>query len=508
MAAIKNKRPTPKLAEEAVVKGGRKVNVFISYAKADHAIADALREEIIDLNRDRIDCFLDSKTIESGEGWEKRLESALQAADWLVCIYTGVQSEFCGYEVGVFTSGKALEKREEHTRLVCVHDVPTYPTLFRSHQNRRVAYPPEHLLPGETFDEKGFYEQSDLAKLFNDLSKFDGLYVPSDGAEYQRQTQAFTRKAKLVTEAFRISHGNDIRSDTPTQLGFEVIAPGKPGDPLERMPPNAMVKGTFATFSLFDMMPHMEGEQLPSISWAEIKSVGKLPSSGYLPWIERLERDMLNAANQRALIEPEATFRGKDRTYRAILVRHILHWNGTHKFGIVFVETLPRQFVGDQNTSMILAGLVVASRFRFAYLEQPEKVAACFSDGLSLHEFEAYYRQFLYDLERIRQESMELGLLDQATFIKSFGPSRRGVAEGFLTTWKEARQKLEASLPPSNASITAATRQQVKEAILGYLKEVGAENSRFLQVALEAYTEELKEELRKRPVELMAYQHA
>lgn len=499
MTELKNRSPRPKSTGEVVVKGGHKINVFISYAKADHAIADALRDEIIDLNRDRIECFLDTKTIESGEGWEKRLEGALQIADWLLCIYTGEQSEFCGYEVGVFTSGKALEKREEHTRLVCLHDVPAYPTIFRSHQNRFVEYPPEHLPSGETFDETGFYERSDLAKLFNDLCKFDGLYVPNDGAEYQRQAQAFIRKAKVITEAFRISRGNDIRFDTPTQLGFEVIVSTKAGEPLERIPPNAIVKGTFATFSLFDMMPHLEGEQLPSVTWTEIKAASKLPSTGYVPWIERLERDMLSAANRRALLEAEATFRGKDKTYRAILVRHILHWNGTHKFGIVFVETLPRQFVGDQNTSMILAGLVVASRFRFAYLEQPERVAAWFSDGVSLHEFEAYYRQFLYDLERMRQESMELGLLDHTTFIKSFGPSRRGVAEGFLTAWKEARQKLEASLPPSNASVTVATRQLVKEAILTFLKEMEVENSRFLQVALDAYKEELEGELRKMP---------
>jgi TIR domain len=518
MATSSGKSQRSKLARKAV-KGGprragsvttpstalstphsRKVRVFISHAKADHVIAEALREEIVDLNRDRVECFLDTKTIESGEGWERKLESALLNADWLVCIYTGEQSEFCGYEVGVFTRGRALEEGEEHTRLVCLHDVQPFPGIFRSHQNRLVEYPPERLPSGETFDETGFYEQSDVAKFLSDFCKFDGLYLPGDGAEYQRQSQAFIRKAKVITEAFRISRGNDIRSDTPTQLGFEVIVFAKPGEALETIPANALVKGTYGTFSLFDMMPHLEGEQLPSMSWADIKTATKLPSTGYLPWIERLERDMLSAANRRALGEAEATFRGKNKTYRAILVRHVLHWNGTHKFGVVFVETLPRQFIGDQNTSMILAGLVVASRFRFAYLEQPERVAAWFDDGLSLHEFEAYYRQFLYDLERMRQESMELGLLDHTTFINSFGPGRRGVAEGFLATWKEARQKFEASLPPADVGVTAVTRPQIKQAILTFLREMTAENGRFLQVALEAYTDELKEELRKRPV--------
>jgi hypothetical protein len=474
-----------------------KVHVFISYAKADNPIATALREEIIDINRDRVECFLDTQTIESGEGWEKKLEEALQAADWLVCVYTGEQSEFCGYEIGVFTRGKALQKKYSDSRLVCLHDVPNYPTVFRLHQNRFVEFPPERIPPGQTFDETGFYERSELAKFFVDFCQYDGLYVPSDGAEYQRQSQTIIRKAKRITEAFRIARGNDIRADTPTQLGIEVTVPYKAGQPLASIPLDAQVKGTFQSFGLFALMPPMQGEQLPSTTWADVKAAGQSPYSGYLPWIERLEQDMLNAANGRTLSEAEATFRSKDKTYRAILVRHLLHWDGTHRFGIVFVETLPRQFVGDQNTSLILAGLVVASRFRFAYLEEPERVEAGFDDGLSDHEFDGNYRQFLYDLERMRQESMELGLLDHTAFIQSFGPNRRGIAEGFLNAWKEARQTLETSLPPPTAAVGGENRAGTKASILAFLKKMEAENSRFLRVALEAYQDELTQQLHK-----------
>jgi TIR domain len=133
-----------------------KVKVFISYAAADNSIATALREEITEINRDRVECFLDTETIESGEGWEKKLEEALEAADWLVCLYTGDQSEFCGYEIGVFTRGKALQRNARNSRLVCLHDVPNYPAMFRAHQNRYIELPPERVAPDETFDETGF----------------------------------------------------------------------------------------------------------------------------------------------------------------------------------------------------------------------------------------------------------------------------------------------------------------------------------------------------------------
>jgi TIR domain len=143
----RGKRPAGRA--KSSIKPSRKVRVFISYAKADNPIAVALREEITDINRDRVECFLDSETIGSGEGWEKKLDDALSTADWLVCLYTGEQSDFCGYEVGVFTKGKGLAKNSGQSRLVCMHDVADYPSLFRSHQNRYVELPPERIPPGE-----------------------------------------------------------------------------------------------------------------------------------------------------------------------------------------------------------------------------------------------------------------------------------------------------------------------------------------------------------------------
>jgi hypothetical protein len=472
--------------------------VFISYARADNLIAAVLREEIIEINRDRVECFLDTETIESGEGWEKKLEAALEAADWLVCIFTGEQSEFCGYEVGVFTRGKGLAKNAGNSRLVCLYDVENYPAMFRAHQNRRVDYPPEQLPPDATFDETGFYQRSELAKFFANFCAYDNLYVTSDPLEVKRQSEAIIKKAKRVTEAFRAALGKDVRADTPTQLGVEIAVASKSGEPLAAIPPDAQVKGTFESFALFDLRPWMQGEQMPSTNWGEVKAVCRSPFSEHIPWIDRLERDMLNAANKRRPGDSEATFFSKDnKVYRAILFRHTVHWDGTHRFGIIFVETLPHHFLGNQKTSLILAGMVVASRFRFSYLEHPDRIAAKFDDKLTDSEFDGNYRQFLYDLERLRQESSELGLLDHAAFIRSFGEGRRGIAEAFLEAGKKARVALEEALPPPTASVSAANRTKIKDTIMHFVKDIKSENARFLREAADAYRDELEVQLGK-----------
>src|SRR5215813_4209372 len=100
------------------VEQASRVTIFISYAHNDHIIAEALRQVLADINRTRIECFLDTESIRSGEGWEEKLEKALSDAAWLVCVYTGEQSDYCGYEVGVFTGGRALGKRTDDIRLV------------------------------------------------------------------------------------------------------------------------------------------------------------------------------------------------------------------------------------------------------------------------------------------------------------------------------------------------------------------------------------------------------
>jgi TIR domain len=476
----------------------RKINVFISYARNGHVIARVLHDELSTINPDRVHCFLDTEAIESGEGWEKKLESALAAADWLVCIYTGEQSEFCGYEIGVFTKGKALEKTAATSRLVCLHDVAVYPTVFRGHQNRKIEFPPETTNPAETFDETGFYERTEVARFLADFCKYENIYTADGVPGFQRQLKLIISKAKLITEAFRTAQGEDIRADTPTQLGIEVsLHWTATGQLLPAIPDTAQVKGTYQSFSLFGLMPHMEGEQLPVGTWAEIKNAGRSRGHGYLPWLERLERDMLAAANKLALGDAEATFRSGSKTYRAILVRHFLHRNGMHRFVIVFVETLPRQFIGDASTSLILAGLVMASRFRFAYFEDRERTRAKFDDKTPEQDFEANYRQFLYDLERMRQESMELGLLDETAFIQSFGSRRRGMAESFMRVWYEAKTKLEAALPSPETTIDRNNRKAVKTAIETFLATMGDENSRFLLTAVDAYRDELTMQLRK-----------
>jgi len=470
------------------------VNVFISYASADREIATVLYEELTEIDRKRVVCFLDTKTIESGEDWQDDLERALRRADWLICVYTGEQSEYCGYEVGVFVESKGLSDRgkRKDTRVVCLHNVEDLPGLFRTYQSRLVTPSPE-LPPGSPVDESDFYLNAPITKFLIDFYKYKDLYSARDAASGMRQQQTLMRQAKRISEAFVRARGREEKYSTPTQLGIQVSFPKPEAGKVTAIPLTAEVAGTYQSLGLFNLMPGMQNERLPRASWGELRDACSSEFNAEVSWMEKLERDMVLAATGRAVGIAEATFKSHEKIYRAILARHVEYYSGGHVFSILFVETLPRQFLGKSNTSMLLAGLVLASRFRFAYLEEREEVLAKqFGDRLSNDDFEASCRQLKYDLEQMSHEAADFGLLDPTTFIKAFGAENRAKAESFLQNWAETEKRLNERLPRADVHITDENRKDVKAAITAFLDSVETENEKFMVAAIDVFKSEVQ----------------
>src|SRR3984893_498771 len=129
---------------EEIKKDPNDVHVFISYSHEDFGIAQCLQDELIAVNPHPVRCFLDAYSIRSGEEWHSKIIDNLKAADWLIFLYTGRERrpyDFCGFEIGIFTSVHMLDnsqKRTEAARLLCLHDTPAVPSLLAMVQNRRI----------------------------------------------------------------------------------------------------------------------------------------------------------------------------------------------------------------------------------------------------------------------------------------------------------------------------------------------------------------------------------
>src|SRR5258708_8528333 len=164
--------------------------------------------------------------------------------------------------------------------------------------------------------------------------------------------------------------------------------------------------------------------------------------------MEKIEQEIWEAARGDALKGKEVTFQSGKKIYRTSLARHTLYGDGSRTFYILLVETLPRRFLGHTNTPLLLAGLVQASRFRFAYLEEWDRYRhSRFDEAVPDQDFLIHCTQLRYDLERLEHEAAEYGLLDRKAFIEAYGESNRAVAESFGETWDRAKGELLKTLP-------------------------------------------------------------
>jgi MinD-like ATPase involved in chromosome partitioning or flagellar assembly len=464
------------------------VRFFISSATADRHIAEALREELQKISG-RVRCFLDFQSIDSRAGWEKQLTDALVATDWLIFVYTGELSEFAGFEVGLFGAANKESLGSHDARLTCLSDVPELPSIFRGYQNCLVVFPQANAAPT---DEDTFYAQSPLGRFFTDLCRYKDLYVPRDESQARSQIEMLTRQVKRITEAFVFARRFDILASTPTQLGVEVVVSGKSDSDLSRIPDDTVVKGSFSSLALFSLMPAMSNNRLPETTWRALREAVWTRSTP--TWMNCLERDMVRAANQRTLTGVAAIFASGSRIFRAILARHIRHQNGDHRFEVLFVEETPLQTMSSK-ASTVLAGLVLASRFRFAYLEEPDIVASKFSDMTPHDTFEANCWQLRYDLDRSQHEPTGLGSLDPIAFVRAVGEENKRAAEQLVTESAMSLEKLLATLPAYGTHIEETIRPRVKAAIEDFLRTYGSINDNFLKLSLESYRHEMLREL-------------
>jgi hypothetical protein len=104
-------------------------NVFISYAHEDTIIANAIKDQLTLLAQSgkggsSLNCFLDTESIQPGIKYEPVIRAALDQADWLIVVFTGYQSVYCGYEIGMYSIIKPQpDKSIDEKPVACLHDV-------------------------------------------------------------------------------------------------------------------------------------------------------------------------------------------------------------------------------------------------------------------------------------------------------------------------------------------------------------------------------------------------
>jgi hypothetical protein len=481
-------------------------NVFISYAHEDTIIAKAIKDQLTLLAQSgkggpSLNCFLDTESIQPAIRYEPVIRAALDQADWLIVVFTGYQSVYCGYEIGMYSIIKPqLDISIDEKPVACLHDVAQkklpavvegYNTTLISRIAPYLPDPPNMFTPNADL-----WWNSPVGRLLRAICATKDLYTPQHRENNPVQYQIdIAQAASNIAHSFEIARQEDEQSETPLQAGLELIVfppfEGKDG----RIPPKSTVLGSSGAFDILGLkVPYSVGDsEAPRITWEELRQALSTPGRANVPWIDRLETNICLAAALKNPQPDDVTFRGsgQGRIYRAVLTRYKLYKNGKRRFYVLLVETFDRRFVGDTDTSLLLAALMLASRWRFTFFERWNETLEQFGGRHSDAEFLDACKQLEYNMEWIENEGMELGANNLDAMVRAFGDQQKARVERFYSDYHTAKDKMHSRLPETFEKLSLEKRTEVQGAIIEFLTAVKEQNAEFLELCVQTYAQKV-----------------
>jgi hypothetical protein len=484
-----------------------KTNVFISYAHQDTIIARAIRDQLMLLAKSgegspALNCFLDTESIEPGRKYEPIIKEALAETDWLLVVFTGDQSVYCGFEIGMYSIMKPQGDKAAHEKPVaCLHDVDRskLPALVEGYSTTQIspvaAYLPE--LPPDYSADVKLWWNSPVGQLLRTICQGKGLYTTTHRKNDPGQFQIdIAQAASRIAKAFEEARQEDEVSENPVQAAMELTVFPPFGSADERIPAQSRLLGSSRAFEILGLnVPHsLDANEAPHITWGELRQALLRPERQNIPWMDRLETNIRLAAALKAPQPDDVTFRGAGRDariYRAILTRYKLYKNGKRRFFILLVETFDRRFVGELQTSMLLTALTLASRWRFSFFERWHETLKQFDENRSDREFQDACRQLEYNMEWIENEGVELGADDPNMMVEAFGLQHKARVERFYTDFYTAKKKMKERLPSTFEGLKLEARTKAQTAIVEFLTAIKKQNAEFLELCVHTYAEKI-----------------
>jgi hypothetical protein len=484
------------------------ISVFISHAHEDTTIAKAIKDQLTLLAQNgkggpSLNCFLDTESIQPGIRYEPVIRAELEQADWLIVVFTGYQSVYCGYEIGMYSIIKPQpDKSIDEKPVACLHDVDEkrLPAVVEGYNTTLISQIASYLPdPPNTFtSDADLWWNSPVGKLLRAICTTRDLYTPQHRKNNPVQYQIdIAQAASKITHAFEFARQEDEQSETPLQAGLELIVfPPFEGKDDERIPPQSMVLGSSGAFDILGLkVPYSVGSgEAPRITWDELRQALSTRGRANVPWIDRLETNIRLAAALKTPAPDDVTFRGYGqdrRIYRAVLTRYKLYKNGKRRFYVLLVETFDRRFVGDPDTSLLLTALLLASRWRFTFFERWNETLEQFDGRRSDAEFLDACKQLEYNMEWIENEGVELGTDNSDAMVHAFGNQQKARVERFYSDYYTAKDRMHRRLPKTFEKLSPEKRTEVQGAITEFLTAVRNQNDEFLELCVQTYAQKL-----------------
>lgn len=204
-------------------------------------------------------------------------------------------------------------------------------------------------------------------------------FPPEQPARYFEDALEWSAKsAKEVTDSYFSTLQEWVKSTWFPQKRIEVRTGSEAfwEKQLPKIPPEATVVLEATTCGVLDYGVPKE-ESNVTMTWQEFEDMVRRKTGG-LNFTNMVSEVVISALPNNAEALNDHFFSAPDKnSYRILLVQHRLYGNGNRDFVINLVETLrPISREGNKDTSIITAAIMLASKYRFLFLEQDSRYGA------------------------------------------------------------------------------------------------------------------------------------
>jgi hypothetical protein len=473
------------------------VRVFISYASDDNAIAETLRNQLVNFDLNRVDAFHDSNDLRAGENWKDTILFKLTQADWFIGVFTGKQRiafSYPGYEVGIFESVHRTtlnDPNDKSQRILCLYDTTNFPNIFNAHQNRRVLIPQR--LPSTDAEWHALIDASELMQFFSEFTDYciDKLHVKTSTDYYNRARERNFESAKTVLEEFYKSQQTNVEKQIFTQKRLTLKIKGnflsQTSD--ARMPDDARVDADGESLAIIGgrSKRNATGQEV-SYHWKELIESLLPRGQEKLPWAEQINSVILSELDHSRPFENYMAFTGADgNTYRIILARYKLYRNGSQKYYIQLIPTTPRRLSDDSKLEPIMAALVLGSQVRLLFFEDREKSYRKQIFTERDDKLAEILQQLQIDVDKLLRDAAEHGLANIVEVKKFFNNKRDAIVDRFFNQWTKYKGALFEQINEYLRHPSGDQRKKVELAYATFDREVGPANADFISMTIDRY---------------------
>ncbi len=412
------------------------MNVFISYAHEDSAIAVALSNMLQRTFGETLsEVFLDTNSIDIGGEITVAIKEALRRADVLLVVSTGVlrpSHSWTGFELGYFEACRTSAKPDSKIRgkVITLCRAGSVPSPMESRRYVNMSFE-ENLLDEteENLEAQIVIQDNDeLVTLLGDIlfeasgerlagrADLRGLYKTKVKEFKKAVHRVFKSRVKLIRKPQKqlLVRYNNRNVDT--------VHEELPGDTVI-----TSVGGALELFGIQEEDPALAEVQATEIPLLGGRNPGTLKAKAITwerfrarvsentlvtHWCSALARVVISGGTFNVNVDNSQVVVSHDglRRFRLVLTTSTTFYNGDVEASVYLVESLQRPNYGRADTTLLLKGLHLVCRFRFMFLETESEYYWLNVHQWTRKQIPNLARQLIAELDLIRTEAREAQL--------------------------------------------------------------------------------------------------